>query len=158
MDVQEFDKTPIPEGEYEVVITKAEVAAGPKGPYIKVETTIFDGEYKSRKVWRNAVSFSDKAVGMPGGPANFVQAVQPTGIPADTPVEEMPHKIAEASVGVPVGIIVTHETVVRNGIQAMLPDGSPEMRATVDSWVAASEEFNNSVAKEAQGLDSDLPF
>ena len=158
MDIQEIDKTPVPIGDYNVVITKAEVSSGPKGPYIKVETTVFEGDQEQRKVWRNAVSFSKKAIGMPGGPANFVQAIGPLDIPADTPPEEMPHKIAEAAVGIPVGITVAHETVERNGVQAMLPDGNPEMKATVEMWHEATDEFNAAVEKAAQGLDDDLPF
>lgn len=157
MEVSEtFDNTPVPEGFYDAVITKAEVRQGPKGPYISTEVTIHDEDYKGRKVWR-IVSFSEKALGMPGGVANLLQSTNPP-IDLDISQAEIPATVAEAIVSFPVTIQVGHEQVVRNNVPAILPDGNPEMRATVKAWAAPREEFTAKVEAEAAGLDDDLPF
>lgn len=157
MDVIEFDKIPVPIDDYNVVITKAEVKPGAKGPYIAIETTIFEGEYRGRKVWRGACSFSEKAMGMPGGVANLVQSTQ-AAVPTGTPPEQMPAAIAAAVLSAPVGITTEHDQVVRNGIPATLDDGSPELKALVRLWSPPSDEFVAAVKAEAAGLDDDLPF
>ena len=157
MEVMEgFTNTPVPEGDYNAVITGVKVAQGAKGPYLAVETTIFDGPEARRKVWRN-VSFSEKAVNMPGGLANLVQATNP---PVDKSVSgnALPAAIAAALPSTPVTITVEHEQVVRAGTPAVNPDGTPEMRGTVSNFGPASEDFLASFEAEVTGADDDLPF
>lgn len=151
-----FDKTPVPEGTYNAVITGCEVRKGAKGPYLSIEVTIHDEDFKGRKVWRNS-SFSEKAVGMPGGIANLLQATRPR-IAKDTPANALPAAIADAVVASPVTIEVEHEQVKRNGVPATLSDGTPEMRAQVRHFAPATDEFSASIEAEAAGLDDDLPF
>lgn len=148
---------PIPVGFYNGVITGAEVATGAKGPYIKVEVTIHDEEYRGRKVWRNAVSFSEKAIGMPGGVAQLLQATKPD-LPRDAAAEELPSIIATFIVSTPIKFEVEHDQVKRGGKSQFLADGSPEMRAGVRQWFEAEADFISSVEADAAGIDDDLPF
>ena len=152
-----FSNEPVPVGFYDAVITKVEVRQGAKGPYLSIENTIHaPEEYKSRKVWRNS-SFSEKALYMPGGIAQLLQATQPE-VDRNTSAEEMPAVIARGIQGLPVRIEVEHEQVVRNGQQATNADGSPEMRATVRSFETPDPAFVQAIEDEASGLDDDLPF
>lgn len=155
-EVQEFSDEPIPVGVYNAVITGTEVRPGNKGPYISVESTIFDGDEARRKSW-GISSFSDKAQKMPGGPANLVQATQPD-IDRDTPVEELPAAIAAGVLSTPVSITIEHEQVERNGVKQELADGRPEMRARTRQYGPADEEFIAAFEAYASGGDDDLPF
>ena len=147
----------VPAGYYSGVITGAEVHPGGKGPYIKLEVTIHDEDYKGRKVWKNAISFSEKALGMPGGVVQLLQVVQPT-LDRSLPSEELPAAIAEAVLTAPVVVEIGHEQVKRQGAAQFNADGSPEMRAQIDSFLPPEDDFVAAVAKEAAGVDSDLPF
>lgn len=157
-----FDRTPLPIGSYNGVITGAEVNKGAKGPYIKIEVTIHDEDYRGRKAWKNAVSFSEKAINMPGGVAELVQTTQPD-IDRDIPGNELPAAIAAAILSTPIVINVGHEhaqekNVSGNYVDAFNDDGSPRMKAVIESFSPADPDFISAVEKEAAGLDDDLPF
>lgn len=147
----------VPAGTYNAVITKAEVRKGNKAPYIALMATIHDEDYKGWTVWNIAASFSEAALTVPGHAANLVQSTGIT-IDLDTPEEEIPAAVAAAIVGQPVSIEVVHDQVKRNGVLQTNDDGSPEMRANIDAYNPAPEEFIESVELDAQGLDDDLPF
>lgn len=151
--------TPLPIGTYNAVITNCEVRQGPKGPYLNLEATIHDDDYRGRKVWRNS-SFSEKAVFMPGGPANLVQSTQ-LDVPQGTEPAQLPYAVASAIVGEPVTVEVDHEQVMRGGEYQVNPDGSPELRATIKAFSSPDEAFAASIdtAEAAvQSGSSDLPF
>lgn len=148
---------PLPIGFYNGVITGAEVKSGPKGPYIKVEVTIHDEDYRGRKTWKNAVSFSEKATFMPGGPAELLQATEPD-IDRSLPSNQIPAAIAAAILSTPISVEVEHEQVKRNGVAQFNADGTPEMRAQIRSFAKADSDFITTVENEAAGLDDDLPF
>jgi len=148
---------PVPIGAYNAVITGAEVRGGKKGPYIAFESTIHDdGEYRGRKVWRNS-SFSEKALAMPGGIAEITQATDPD-VDKETPAEELPAVLAATILHSPVVIEVEHEQVKRNGVDQFNTDGTPELRATVSSFIAPPDDFIEAIKTEAAGVDDDLPF
>ena len=150
----------IPAGTYNGVITKSELRKGNKAPYIALMVTIHDEDYKGWTVWNSAASFSEKAQNIPGHAANLVQSVGLTkdDVPLDADPEEVPGLIAAAILNRPVQVEVVHDQVVRNGVPQTLDDGSPEMRAHIDAYATAPEEFIESVELDAQGLDDDLPF
>jgi hypothetical protein len=152
-----FDRTPLPIGFYNGVITGAEARAGAKGPYLSVEVTIHDEEFKGRKVWKNSCSFSEKALGMPGGIANLLQTAKPD-IPASAPPNTLPAVIAQGVISCPIRIEVEHEQVKRSGVFATLADGSPEMRSSIRQFTPPDDAFVQSIEAEAAGLDDDLPF
>jgi len=150
---------PVPIGFYDAVITAVEVRGGNKGPYLNITTTVHEeGDYFSRKVW-GISSFSEKALGMPGGVAELLQT---TGagetIDRSLPAEELPAAIAEAVLHSPIVIEVDHEQVKRNNVLQFNADDTPEMRARVRSYSAAKPEFIEAIKAEAAGLDEDLPF
>lgn len=159
-DSIDFSADPVPKGEHDGVITGAEVKRGPKGPYITPEVTVhnLDG-YNGRKVWGLA-SFSEKAITMPGGPANLLQSVkdQIGTIPTGLDENEAIAWIAENIRGCAVRFGVRHEQVERNGVKQYLGDGSPEMREKVDYYAAPDADFLAFIQAEADGLDADLPF
>lgn len=159
MEVTEaYDKTPVPEGDYTAVITGCEVRKGKKGPYLAVEATVHDEDIPEhdRKVWRNS-SFSEKAMGMPGGIANLVQSAKPA-LPSGTDAAALPAAIATSIVSCPVLIEVEHEQVVRNGIPAVNADGTPEIRGQIRQFSVPSDEFIAAIEAIASGQDDDLPF
>ena len=147
----------IPAGTYNGVITKSEVRKGNKAPYIALMVTIHDEDYKGWTVWNIACSFSEAAIAIPGHAANLVQATGIT-LDLDIPEDEIPNAVAAAVLGQPVQVEVVHDQVKRNGVLQTNADGSPEMRANIDSYAPAPEEFIESVELDAQGLDDDLPF
>ena len=155
-EVAEFDNDIIPEDDYNAVITGCEVRTGPKGPYLSIETTIFDGAHQRRKVWRNS-SFSEKAVGMPGGIAELLQTTTPD-IDSSTPANEVPAAIAKAVVSTPVVITVEHDQVKRNGVPQVKADGQPELRAQIRSFAPAGDDLVSGFTAAATGVDDDLPF
>jgi hypothetical protein len=157
IEVGSSDFDLIPEGDYNGAITGAEVKSGPKGPYIKVEVTIHDEGYRGRKVWRQAASFSEKALTMPGAAPNLVQATQPELSPG-LEVGELPAAIADAILSTAVTISVTHDQVKRDGKLAFNSDGTPEFRAQINAFSEASDEFKDSFQAEKDGVDDDLPF
>lgn len=159
MEVSEsFDDTPVPVGNYDVVLTSVTVGNGPKGPYLKVEATIHDEEFRGRKVWRNAVSFSEKALGMPGGIAQLMQATK-VDISKSAEFKNLPGLLANALSSVPVTIEVGHEQAGdKSGNLRFETDGTPIMRATIANFIAPAQEFVDSLEAEAAGLDDDLPF
>jgi len=151
-------------GDYHAVITNVDARDGAKAPYLNVELTIHeraDGneEGRGRKIWRN-VSFSEKAIGMPAGVAQLVQATKPT-IPGDVTPAEMPGAIAVAIHGSAIGVNVGHE----EGYDGKAPDkikrdasGEIMMRESADAFFAAPGSFTEAFEAEAAGNDSDLPF
>lgn len=147
---------PLPNGNYNGVITKVEVRNGAKAVYLNVEVTIHDEEYKGRKIW-GISSFSEKALAMPGGIANVLQTVKPQ-IDMSTPQAEIPAVMAAAITSYPVTIRNQNEQVKRNGELAIKDDGSPEMRSKIAEYLVPSDEFKESVELDAQGLDDDLPW
>lgn len=158
----DFDDAPLPIGFYNGVITGAEVNPGKKAPYIKVEVTIHDEDYRGRKAWKNAVSFSEKALTMPGGVVNLLQATEPD-IDRDTKANELPATIAAAIMSTPVRIEIQHEQAQSKNasgvyVDAFNDDGSPKMRAIIHSFESAPEDFVSTIEKEAAGVDDDLPF
>ena len=157
IEVGSSDFDLLPEGTYNGAITGAEVKMGPKGPFIKVEVTVHDEGYRSRKVWRNAASFSEKATTMPGAAPNLIQAAQPT-LDADLEVGELPAAIADAILSLAISVEVTHEQVKRDGSLQFNSDGSPEFRAQVNRFLEPSEEFKATFQAEKDGVDDDLPF
>lgn len=165
MEVTDNFGTLVPVGNYLGVLTGGEVRPGKKAPYINIEATIHQSddddsdnpaEFKGRKVWR-VCSFSDNAVGMPGGIAQLLQVTKPT-IEADTPANELPAVVAQAVIGTPVGFTVKHEQIERKGKPQFNPDGSPEMKAEIRAFYPPSEAFAEAYEAESAGLDSDLPF
>lgn len=151
---------PLPVGWYDGVITKVEVRAGAKGPYLNIEVRVHDdGEHNGRPVWGMS-SFSDKALTMPGGIANLLQTTKPD-IDMDTPAEELPHAIAVAVSSKPVSFLVKNEQVKRNGQLQYLDapkNQVPELRSRVEEYREPSQDFIDAVDAEAAGLDGDLPF
>lgn len=156
-DVGSTDFDLLPEGKYSGVITGTEVKKGPKGPYIKVEVTIHDEGLRGRKVWRNAASFSDAALNIPGHAGNLVQATQPV-IDTDLEVGELPAAIANEIISTPVIVEVKHEQVERDGKLQFRSDGEPEFRAGIEKFFEADEEFVQQIENEIAGVDDDLPF
>ena len=149
----------MPVGWYDGVITKVEVKDGAKALYLNVEVTIHGDEHNGRKVWGMS-SFSDKAITMPGGIANILQAAGPD-IPIDTPIEELPAVMAQKLTSLPVSFMVRNEQVKRNNVLQFLdaPTNSvPELRSKVDSYRVPEQAFIDQVDSEAAGLDADLPF
>ena len=159
-EVGESDFPLIPIGFYNGVITGAEVRQGGKAPYINVRVTIHDeGEYRGQNCWKNAVSFSEKALLMPGGPAQLAQATgSQDKLAKDVPWEEAPSALAAAVLSTPVRIEVRHEQAWKNGSDVFNEDGTPKMRAIIHAFAPADEDFIASVEAEAAGLDDDLPF
>jgi len=151
---------PLPIGWYNGIITGGEVRNGPKGPYINVETTIFDeeGEHHKRKVWGMS-SFSDKALAMPGGPRNLVQSAKPE-IDTDITAEELPAAVAIGIRSKPVSFKVVNEQVKRGGQLQWLDEDQtvPEMRSKIAEYREPSQELIDAVEAEVAGADSDLPF
>lgn len=159
---KDFEYSPLPIGFYNGVITNAEVNSGKKAPYIKIEVTIHDEEYRGQKVWKNAVSFSEKALTMPGGVVNLLKATQPN-IPKDAKANELPALIARAVQSQPVRVEVQHEQAQSKNasgvyVDAFNDDGSPKMRSVIHSFEPAPEDFVAAIEKEAAGVDDDLPF
>ncbi len=140
---------PVPLGWYDGVITDIEVRQGPKGAYLNIEVTIHDEEYAGRKVWRNS-SFSEKALFMPGGPAQLIQATKPD-IPKDTAPDKIPYAVALAATHSPVKFEVDHEQVVKNGVAQVDPDGEPVLRATVKQFAEAEAAFADKIEAEVSG-------
>lgn len=152
-----IDYAPLPNGNYNGVITKVEVRNGAKAVYLNVEVTIHDEEYKGRKIW-GISSFSEKALAMPGGVANILQTVKPQ-IDMNTPESEIPAVMAAALVSYPVTVVNNNEQVKRNGeLQFNVADGSPEMRSKISEYLPPSDEFKESVELDSMGLDDDLPW
>lgn len=149
-----FDLLPV--GEYNGVITGAEVRKGAKGPYLNLEVTVHDEGVRGRKVWRIA-SFSEKALNMPGGVANLVQSTQPE-IDPDTKNEDLPAVLADAVISSPVKVEVEHDQIKRNGVLQFHADGQPELRAQIASFEAPEDEFLEGIKNEIAGVDDDLPF
>lgn len=150
---------PLPVGWYNGVITKVEVRAGAKGPYLSIEVTVHGEESNGRKVWGMA-SFSDKALTMPGGVANVMQTTEPE-IPLDTAAEELPAVLAAAITSKGVSFLVKNEQVKRGGVLQYLdaPENTQaEMRSKVEQYRTAEEDFLAQVDADAAGLDADLPF
>lgn len=151
-------------GEYHAVITNVEARDGAKAPYLNIEVTIHaraDGneECRGRKVWRN-VSFSEKAIGMPAGVAQLVQATQPS-IPTDVTPDGMPGAIAVAISGVAIGVNVGHEEGYDSKAVDNIKrddDGEVIMRESIDGFFTAPDSFTEAFEAEAAGNDSDLPF
>lgn len=159
-EVSSADFAPVPVGIHNAVITGAKVAKGPKGNYINVEATIHAEGLEGRKVW-GISSFSDKALSMPGGPANLLQAAGthlgtiPTGLGGDETVGW----IAQNIIGVPLTVDVEHEQAQdKAGNLKTANDGTPIWKARTRAYGPASDEFAATIEKAAQGLDDDLPF
>ena len=148
---------PVPIGFYNAVISGVEVGGGPKGPYLNIETTVHDEEYRGRKVWRVA-SFSEKALGMPGGIAELLQITDPPDLDRSVPPEELPAEIARAVLHSPIQIEVEHDQVKRGGVPQQNADGTPEMRSQVRSFSDPPDDFIDTIKNEAAGIDDDLPF
>lgn len=158
-EVQEGGFEPLPVGWYDGVITKVEVRAGGKGPYLNIEVTVHGEDHNGRKVWGMS-SFSDKALTMPGGIVNVLQSAKPD-IDIDTPPEELPAVMAAALPTLPVSFLVKNEQVKRNGQLQYLDapkNQVPELRSKVDEYRVPDQDFIDNVDAEAAGLDSDLPF
>jgi len=150
---------PLPVGWYDGVITKVEVRAGAKGAYLSIEVTVHGDEHNGRKVWGMS-SFSDKALTMPGGVVNVLQAAKPD-IDIDTPPEELPGAMAAALPTLPVSFLVNNEQVKRNGQPQFLdaPKNTvPELRSKVAEYREPGEDFLTAVEADAVGLDENLPF
>ncbi|KKL49150.1 hypothetical protein LCGC14_2318370, partial [marine sediment metagenome] len=136
-------------GPYLGVITNTEVRQGPKGAYLNVETTLHkpaesdDETCKGRKAWRN-VSFSEKALTMPGGLAQLVQATSPA-IPENTKVEDLPETLATVIMGETIGVELDHEQGWKNGGPHVDEHGNPVMRNCVVSFFAADDSFAKSI-------------
>jgi len=144
---------------YDGVITKVEVKAGQKAPYLNVEVTVHGDEHNGRKVW-GISSFSDKALTMPGGVVQILQATE-APVPMDTAMEDLPAVAARALTTLPVSFLVKNEQVKRGGALQYLdaPTNSvPEMRSRIEEYRAADEDFAATVDAQAAGLDADLPF
>jgi hypothetical protein len=157
-----FDYELLPIGEYNGVITGAEVRAGKAGAYIKLEVTIHEDDYLGRKAWKNAVSFSEKATFMPGGIAELTQAAKPE-VDRNTPANQLPAAIAAAIMSTPVRIGIDHERAQSKNqagtyVDAFNDDGTPKMRAVINRFFEAPADFVSTIEKEAAGLDDDLPF
>lgn len=147
-------------GPYFGVITNTEARKGPKGPYVNIEVTLHqnaagDETMKGRRVWRN-VSFSDKAIGMPGGLAQLVQATQPN-IP-DGADSDLPSALAQVLTGEAVGVELGHEQGWKNGGPQVDEQGNPVYREAIDGFFQAPESFSDGIEAEANGNDLDLPF
>ncbi len=151
-----YDKTPIPVGVYDAVLTAVEVRQGPKGPYLNIEATLVGGDHDNRKVW-GISSFSEKAIGMPGGVANLLQVVNPD-IDRGIPSNEVPAAMAKGIGHAPVSLEIEHEQIERNGSKQFYEDGTPEMKDRIRQYFEPSEEFIETVAVLAAGGDDDLPF
>lgn len=156
-DISGWSGELIPEGDYNAVITNVEVRSGGKGPYLNIEATIHDEEYRGRKVWRNS-SFSEKALYMPGGVAQLVQAVKPE-VPKDISPEDIPSALAQAIQSQPVGVTVQHEDRWKDGGPVINPStGETEQREVIGAFFEPSAEFVDSFEKESAGVDDELPF
>lgn len=152
-------------GDYYGVITDVESRPGKKAPYLNVEVTIHqaatdeDGEQTGhgRKVWRN-VSFSEKAITMPGGVANLVQVTKPDIKNASA--DDLPGAIAVAIQASPIGVTVGHEQAWdgKAGKPKVDENGNPVMRESIDSFFEAPESFIDSFEAESIGVDNELPF
>ena len=157
-DAPEYD--PLPPGDYSAVITGVEVRKGKKSgiPYLNVEATIFTGEFETRKVWGMS-SFSEKATTMPGG---ITQILQSTGAAENldlaTDPETLPAVLAAALKSSPVTITTNLDHEGRPGDKKFNEDGTPKMRAQINSYSPPSEEFLASFANEVAGVDDDVPF
>lgn len=154
-----FDEDPVPVGDHQGVITGAEIRQGQKGPYINVEVTVHTEGYKGRKVW-GICSFSEKALTMPGGPANLLQATKDVigTIPSGLSSAETMAWVTSNIRAVPVTITVEHEQAVKDGKERFLPDGRPLMKPRVRLYSPADPEFIADIEADAAGIDDDLPF
>jgi len=154
------DYTPVPVGDYSAVITGVEVRKGKKSniPYLNIEATIFMGEHETRKVWGMS-SFSENSTGKPGG---LTQLLQSTGAAANldpnTDPETLPAVLALALKSSPVTITTKLEHEGAAGDKKYNDDGTPKMRANIESYTPPSEEFLSSFANEVAGVDDDVPF
>lgn len=152
-------------GDYFGVITDVESRPGKKAPYLNVEVTIHqkaddesgDETGRGRKVWRN-VSFSEKAIGMPGGVAQLVQVLQPDL--KDANPNDLPGAIALAIQSEAVGVTLGHEQAwdSKLGKPKVDEDGNPVMRESVDAFFSVPDSFVEEFEAESIGQDSDLPF
>ena len=148
-------------GPYFGVITNVEARDGAKAAYLNVEVTLHqtkDGDetMKGRRVWRN-VSFSEKAINMPGGLAQLVQSTKPEGLDGIAP-EQLPAALAQAVTSSPVGIDLGHEQGWKDGGPQVDEKGNPVMREAVDGFFAPDDSFGAGIEAESNGNDADLPF
>ena len=155
-----YSDDPIALGWHNFVITGCEVRKGNKSgiPYLNLTLTVFDGDDARRKCWGMS-SFSEKALYMPGGVAQLLQA---TGIgdslPDDVAPNELPAAISKVITGTPVRALIGHEHAGAPGAKKFNSDGTPKMKETVEAYEAPTEEFLAAFEAEASGVDEDLPF
>lgn len=164
----EIGETPdyplVPEDDYNAVIVEAVVGKGPKGPYVKTVSVIHGGDYDGQKVWRNASTFSEGGIDMPGGASNLIQAVNPNSeIDRTVAFNALPAALAEAALSTPVVVTVVHEHKQRKTDSGSYVDefdleGNAVLRASVRSFAPAPEDFVAAIEMEAAGVDDDLPF
>ena len=113
MAIPSLDNDLLPVDTYNAVITAVEVKKGQSSgiPYLNVTATIFDGEFKWAKRQR-ALSFSRKAIRLPGGVLQLVQSAGVVDLPADTPTADVPAAIAAALIASPVTISTNQQGAV----------------------------------------------
>lgn len=157
MQISGFSNELMPLGRYSGVITNIEVRSGKKGAYLNIEWTCHDEDYRGRKVWRNS-SFSEKAIGMPGGIAELVQSTKPE-IPKGTSPSDLPAALATACQSAPLDVEIDYEPRWKDGGPMIDPTtGEPVMRESIVAFYEPPEEFVKSIANEAAGVDDELPF
>lgn len=158
--VAEFDDEPVAVGPHNAVLTEVLVKTGAKSgiPYLNVRATIFDGPNAKRNVF-GISSFSEKALTMPGGVTQLLQCAGiGADLPKDTPAAQIPAVLAEALTSTPVIINVSHEHDGRPGDKKYNTDGTPKMRATIDFYEPADEDFLATFGNAVEGIDDDVPF
>jgi hypothetical protein len=157
MEVSGWSGELMPLGRYSGVITNIEVRNGKKGPYLNIEWTSHDEDFSGRKVWRNS-SFSEKAIGMPAGIAELVQATKPD-IPKGTSPDALPGALATVLQSAAIDVEIDHEQRWKDGAPLFdAATGEPILRESIVAFYEAPEAFVESVANEAAGIDDELPF
>jgi len=161
-DVAAVEYEALPEDDYNVVISSAEVRFGKKSkePYLAIKATVFDGEYEKRVTWGNS-SFSKNALPYPGAIRNLAQAVgmDSTTLPEGTQKEDIPPLMAEIVQGSLVTITVTQEQAQDGaGKLKYLKTGEPHMRDGIKAYAPPSDEFVAAFEAEVSEVDTDLPF
>jgi hypothetical protein len=118
-----FGRDPLPKGTYRVQISKIEelVSKNSGNKYIKVEYTVIDGEYETRKHWQNINFWHPKPDVQKRARAEFSSLCRATGVLTPNGLGDLENRTLALSLG----LRKNDSDEPENTITKMEPDAGP---------------------------------